>query len=122
MAPRFTYSRWDGTQVGFELDAERIFEEITDDLLYHGDINAALTSLQLTSDGVMDEVHALRDQYGADLVCLIDEDSNACGVGYVMTTVSPSFTARTISIPARRSSGRWRPSIGSPTASLSTMA
>ncbi len=42
MAPRFTYSRWDGTQVGFELDAERIFEEITDDLLYHGDLNNAL--------------------------------------------------------------------------------
>src|SRR4051794_5354961 len=45
MAPpshRFRYSRWDGTQVGFELDAERILEEITDDLLYHGDLNAAL--------------------------------------------------------------------------------
>jgi uncharacterized protein with von Willebrand factor type A (vWA) domain len=42
MATRFTYSRWDGTQVGFELDAERVLEEITDDLLYHGDLNAAL--------------------------------------------------------------------------------
>ena len=36
------YSRWDGSQVGFELDADDIFEEITDDLLYHGDLNAAL--------------------------------------------------------------------------------
>src|SRR3954452_6846523 len=42
MASRFTYSRWDGTQVGFDLDADRILEEITDDLLYHGDLNAAL--------------------------------------------------------------------------------
>src|SRR6516162_4685186 len=42
MASRFTYSRWDGTQVGFELDADRILEEMTDDLLYHGDLNAAL--------------------------------------------------------------------------------
>jgi uncharacterized protein with von Willebrand factor type A (vWA) domain len=39
---RFRYSRWDGSQVGFELDALDVFEEITDDLLYHGDLNAAL--------------------------------------------------------------------------------
>jgi uncharacterized protein with von Willebrand factor type A (vWA) domain len=39
---RFRYSRWDGSQVGFELDAFDVFEEITDDLLYHGDLNAAL--------------------------------------------------------------------------------
>jgi uncharacterized protein with von Willebrand factor type A (vWA) domain len=42
MATRFTYSRWDGSQVGFDLDADRILEEMTDDLLYHGDLNAAL--------------------------------------------------------------------------------
>jgi uncharacterized protein with von Willebrand factor type A (vWA) domain len=42
MVSRFTYSRWDGTQVGFDLDADRILEEMTDDLLYHGDLNAAL--------------------------------------------------------------------------------
>ena len=39
---RVRYSRWDGTQVGFDLDATDIFSEITDDLLYHGDLNAAL--------------------------------------------------------------------------------
>jgi len=39
---RFGYSRWDGTQTGFEMDAFDVFEEITDDLLYHGDLNAAL--------------------------------------------------------------------------------
>src|SRR5881409_4033027 len=43
--PHFRYSRWDGTQVGFELDAEDILSEITDDLLYHGDLNAALRRL-----------------------------------------------------------------------------
>jgi uncharacterized protein with von Willebrand factor type A (vWA) domain len=42
MAGRFTYSRWDGTQVGFDLDADAVLEEMTDDLLYHGDLNAAL--------------------------------------------------------------------------------
>ena len=45
MAGRFTYSRWDGTQKGFELDADRIMDEITDDLLYHGDMNSALRRL-----------------------------------------------------------------------------
>jgi len=39
---RFRYSRWDGTQAGFELDADSVLEQITDDLLYHGDLNAAL--------------------------------------------------------------------------------
>ena len=43
--PRFRYSRWDGTQVGFELDADTVLEQITDDLLYHGDLHAALRRL-----------------------------------------------------------------------------
>ena len=38
----FRYSRWDGTQVGFDLDANQIMAEMNDDLLYHGDLNAAL--------------------------------------------------------------------------------
>jgi uncharacterized protein with von Willebrand factor type A (vWA) domain len=42
MASRFQYSRWDGSQVGFDLDADALLEEMTDDLLYHGDLNAAL--------------------------------------------------------------------------------
>jgi uncharacterized protein with von Willebrand factor type A (vWA) domain len=42
MPLRARYSRWDGTQAGFELDADDILSEITDDLLYHGDLNAAL--------------------------------------------------------------------------------
>src|SRR5207248_8151030 len=41
----FHYSRWDGTQVGFELDADSVLSQITDDLLYHGDLNAALRRL-----------------------------------------------------------------------------
>lgn len=36
-----THAR-DGTQVGFELDADCVLNEINDDLLYHGDLNAAL--------------------------------------------------------------------------------
>lgn len=40
--PAFQYSRWDGTQVGFDLDADALLAEMSDDLLYHGDLNAAL--------------------------------------------------------------------------------
>jgi uncharacterized protein with von Willebrand factor type A (vWA) domain len=42
---RFSYSRWDGSQAGFDLDADSILSQITDDLLYHGDLNAALRRL-----------------------------------------------------------------------------
>ncbi|MCZ7529251.1 MAG: hypothetical protein M5U31_02230 [Acidimicrobiia bacterium] len=45
MARVFRYSRWDGTQQGFDLDAEALFSEISDDLVYHGDLNAALRRL-----------------------------------------------------------------------------
>jgi uncharacterized protein with von Willebrand factor type A (vWA) domain len=41
----FRYSRWDGTQVGFEFDADDVFAELTDDLLFHGDLNQALQRL-----------------------------------------------------------------------------
>ncbi len=42
---QFRYSKWDGTQVGFEFDADDIFAELTDDLLFHGDLNQALQRL-----------------------------------------------------------------------------
>lgn len=42
VARGFRYSRWDGTQVGFDVDADTLMSEMSDDLLYHGDLNAAL--------------------------------------------------------------------------------
>lgn len=45
MGARYTYSRWDGTQKGFDLDADGILDSLTDDLLYHGDVNTALRRL-----------------------------------------------------------------------------
>src|SRR6478735_5923933 len=43
--PRFRYSAWDGSQRGFEVDALDILERLTDDLVYHGDINSALRQM-----------------------------------------------------------------------------
>ncbi len=42
---RSTYSRWDGTQVGFEYGADDAFRDLTDEVLYHGDLNQALQRL-----------------------------------------------------------------------------
>ena len=42
---RFRYSRWDGSQKGYELDAFDVLGELTDDLMYHGDPMAALRRL-----------------------------------------------------------------------------
>ena len=63
MAARFTYSRWDGTQRGFDVDADSVFEEITDDLLYHGDLNNALRRMmqQGFRDRNGDRVEGLRE-------------------------------------------------------------
>lgn len=68
-----------------------------------GDMGVALDRLQKTNDGYMDVVHQLRDQYGADLVTLIDEDtqvsgSNACGIAYIMVNESPSFASAAFSV------------------------
>lgn len=61
--PRFRYSPWDGTQTGFELDALDVMERLTDDLLYHGDLNSALRRLmqQGFRDRNGEEVRGLRE-------------------------------------------------------------
>jgi uncharacterized protein with von Willebrand factor type A (vWA) domain len=61
--PRFRYSPWDGTQRGFELDAFDVLEQLTDDLLYHGDLNAALRRMlqQGFQDRNGERIAGLRD-------------------------------------------------------------
>jgi uncharacterized protein with von Willebrand factor type A (vWA) domain len=60
---RASYSKWDGTQTGFEFDADDLLAELTDDLLYHGDLNAALRRLmqQGFRDRNDEQVSGLRD-------------------------------------------------------------
>ena len=62
-ANRVRYSRWDGTQTGFDLDATDIFGEITDDLLYHGDLNAALRRMMQSGfqDANGEQLQGLRE-------------------------------------------------------------
>ena len=42
-----------------------------------------LDRLRDPSDGYMDEAHALRDRVGADLVSLMVDDSDVCGIAYL---------------------------------------
>ena len=53
MPSRFNYSRWDGTQRGFDFDAQSLIDELTDDLVHHGDVNAALR--RMMQDGMRND-------------------------------------------------------------------
>jgi peptidyl-Asp metalloendopeptidase len=64
------------------------------DYVETGDMDPALRRLTNTNDGFMDNVHALRDQHGADIVSLIDEDSNYGGIAWVMTSGQLNSMAR----------------------------
>ena len=50
---RARYSEWDGSQEGFEFDAATLIDQLSDELLYHGDVNAALR--KLLRDGMTDK-------------------------------------------------------------------
>jgi len=51
----------------------------------------ALSDIRGTSDGQMDEIHAIRDQLGADIVALI-YDGQGCGIGYLGSSASTAFS------------------------------
>jgi hypothetical protein len=55
--------------------------------------DAALTALYLTADGKMDELHPLRDQAGADLVCLALNrvDFASTGLAFVLDKPGDNF-------------------------------
>jgi peptidyl-Asp metalloendopeptidase len=60
-----------------------------------------LARLQNPNNGYLDDVHSMRNTYGADLVSLWVENLDACGIGYLMTNVSPSFRNHAFSVVAR---------------------
>ena len=64
-----------------------------------GNYNTDLSHLRSTNDGFMDEVHALRNAHKADLVTLIEDNiGDACGVAYVMSSVSANFANSAFSV------------------------
>ena len=57
------YSRWDGSQTGFDFDADDLLSQMLDDLVYDGDPNSALRRMML--EGFKDrngqEIQGIRD-------------------------------------------------------------
>lgn len=66
-----------------------------------GNSSTDLGRLQNPSDSYIDEVHTLRNTYGADVVSLIVNNFEACGRGYVMTSVSSFFEAYAFNVVER---------------------
>jgi peptidyl-Asp metalloendopeptidase len=68
-----------------------------------GNISTDLSRLRSTSDGFMDSVHQLRNQYKADMVALIvDNGGSYCGIAYVMANgPRASFASYAFSVTDR---------------------
>lgn len=63
-----------------------------------GDMETDLKRLRSNGDGFMDDLHVVRDIYGADLVTLIENDPGYCGIAYRMGTLSVSFASSAFSV------------------------
>lgn len=63
-----------------------------------GSFGTTLNHLTNLGDGYLDEVQGLRDTYGADLVSLWINDTSSCGLGWLMTSLSPSFESMGYSV------------------------
>lgn len=63
-----------------------------------GSMSTSLQDVTGNNDGKMDDVHTLRNQYGADQVVLITADTSACGIGYLMSNPSSSFAPYAFSV------------------------
>ena len=80
-------------------------------LVYSGEVSFTETAaniagdlgkLATNGDGALDTVQTLRNQYAADVVSLIGtgytSGSSACGIGYLMTTVSTGFASSAFNV------------------------
>ena len=63
-----------------------------------GIMNTDLDRLRDKTDGSMDSVHDLRDQYGADLVALLTTDSDKGGLASTLNHVSLGFESSAFSV------------------------
>jgi hypothetical protein len=66
-----------------------------------GRIESDLEILKQENDGALDEVGALRDAYGADVVQLVVEEGDGCGIAYSMGKSGPSFSEWAFSVVER---------------------
>jgi hypothetical protein len=66
------------------------------------DTGTDLNRFRGTTDGFMDEVHALRNTYGADLMhLLINQSSAFCGIANLMGSLSTGFASSAFAVTVR---------------------
>lgn len=63
-----------------------------------GDMVKDLHRLKDKNDGFLEPVHTWRDTYAADVVSLIEETSDYCGIAYLMGGLSHSFESHAFSV------------------------
>ncbi len=56
----------------------------------NGDMSDDLSALRNPNDGLMDDVHTVRAQVGADMVMMVSSSSNYCGIAYL--DAAPEWT------------------------------
>jgi hypothetical protein len=66
-----------------------------------GNMDTDLNRLTNTSDGFMDEVHVWRNQFKADMVALLTQSAQYCGLAWLMTNVNTSFNTLAFSVTQR---------------------
>jgi hypothetical protein len=54
--------------------------------------DVALGDLQTNNDGKLDQAHTLRTTYGADIVALIIDDTQYCGISYLGPSINYMFS------------------------------
>ena len=90
-----TNSAYTNSLVGTQLNLVHAEEIAYDEF---GTYGGHLNRLTDPADGVMDAVHTLRDQHGADMVALLVDDGEFCGIAWLMQNLLPSFEQYAFSV------------------------
>jgi hypothetical protein len=75
-----------GSGIDLQLNLVHIQETDYDE---SGDYGSHLNALANAEDGTMDEAHGLRYHYSADMVALLVDDGQYCGIAYLLQDLSP---------------------------------
>lgn len=70
----------------------RLVHSVHTEYVESAGFSPALSDLRSNGDGKIDEAHTLREQYGADIVALIIDDPQYCGIAYLGPSKSAMFS------------------------------
>jgi hypothetical protein len=72
-----------------------------------GHLETDLGRLKDRADGQLEVAHGLREAYAADIVTLVVENGDYCGIGYTMETVSTGFADHAFNVVVRPGCLEW---------------